>query len=563
MTTLSRFKALLLKKRNRLPSCETGPFFGAFAGPQFQACDECADIPLVSESQAADRTFGLEVRPSLSVPLQTLRSWIPGCQAGLSGIGLFRSLLSLFSRKATISAVLASLCMVAMLIAGCGQTAKPVIAPSTGQVHSYFSGPFQVVGLSQSTSTFDDSANQINVSTAIGSPALSAFISGTFQTAGTGFLSITENFANSSPQNPPMTGAWALEIPGAGAMANLLSTNGTAVLAGPAVMTESSACPNFTETTPFLYVTVPTVATGYSGGHIDTADFGGVDISVQGSAVTFTAHPWLVGPLQQPASTSTGGCSVTPLGSLTSYPLNSFGQQSTYELIGIGSAGLLVSSYNSVGGIITPGAFGGGTGVIGVAEPHASLDVSAVVGAKYNGFFYAPQYRASQFTMLASAYGDHTATSQACAALQASLAANNGQGANTVPVLPSANSLYGGEFLTTTSSGGVVNDPTGASGSENCDVVIDLGQEDLAYGLFPHATVFIGSNFPPYSATNPWGCTGSATCAVSFPATAVVGTVLGEYVIFVVASAASTPPAQLPVGPPIDQPIGIYLFQNM
>jgi hypothetical protein len=326
-------------------------------------------------------------------------------------------------------------------------------------------------------------------------------------------------------------------------------------------MADSSACPNFTQATPFLYVTVPAPVTNGPSTNLDTADFGGVDISVQGSAVTFTAHPWLVGPLQQPASTSTGGCSNTALGALTAYPLNSFGNQSTTELIGIGAAGLLASNYAAVGPV-TPGAFGGGTGVIGVAEPNASLDVSAVVGAHYDGFFYAPQYGAPQFTVLASAYGNHTATSQACTTLQASLAANNGQGANTVQALPSADSLYGGEFLTTTSAG-VVNDPTGATGSENCDVVIDLGQQGLANGLFPNATVFIGSNFPPFSAANPWSCSGSPICAVSFPAAAVVGSVLGRYVIFVVASGVSTPPAQLPAAPLKAQPIGIYLFQKM
>jgi hypothetical protein len=463
------------------------------------------------------------------------------------------------TRKATFRAMLASVCFAALVLAGCGETAKPVTAPSSGQVHSYFGGPFQAVGLSQSTTAFDHAANQISTSTAIGSPGLSAFINGTFTAADTGFLSITENFANGSPQNPPMTGAWALEIPGAGALANLLSINGSTITAGPAFMADSSVCPSFTEASPFLYVTVPQPV---SGGFAppDTADFGGVDITVQGSAVTFTAHPWLIGQ-QQPASVSTGGCSNTALGALTAYPLNSFGNQSTYELIGIDAAGLLVSNYNAVGPI-TPGAFGGGTGVIGVAESPQSLDVSAVVGAHYNGFFYAPQYGAPQFTVLASAYGNHTAASQACTALEASLAANNGQGANTVQALPSPNSLYGGEFLTTTGTG-VVNDPTGANGSENCDVVIDLGQENLANGLFPNATVFIGSNFPPYSTTTPWSCPGSPTCAVSFPAAAVVGNVLGRYVIFVAASGVSNPPAQLPGAPTQAQPIGIYLFQKM
>lgn len=485
-----------------------------------------------------------------------------GCKpASPMDAGRFRTPLSVLHREATFPVLFVGFCLAVLLSAGCGETTKPVTPASAGQVHSYFGGPFQAVGLSQSITAFDHATNQVSLSTAIGSPGLQAFINGTFVKADTGFLGITENFANGSPQNPPMTGAWAVEIPGAGALANLLSINGTAVLPGPAVMADSSTCPNFTQTTPFLYVTVPTpVNNGFAAP--ETADFGGVDISVQGSAVTFTAHPWLVGPQQQPASTSTGGCSHTALGALTAYPLNSFGNQSAYELISIGATGLLLSNYNSAAGLVTPGAFGGGAGVVGVAEAPAPVDVSAVIAARYNGIFYAPHYGAPQLSVLASAYGNHAATSQACTAMQASLSANNGQGANTVQALPSANSLYGGEFLTTTGTG-VVNDPTGAAGSENCDVVIDLGQQNLANGLFPNATVFIGSNFPPYNPTNPWSCPGSPTCAVSFPAAAVVGNVLGRYVIFVVASGVSNPPAQLPGAPLAAQPIGIYLFQQM
>ena len=168
-------------------------------------------------------------------------------------------------------------------------------------------------------------------------------------------------------------------------------------------------------------------------------------------------------------------------------------------------------------------------------------------------------------TELASAFGDNTATSAACSTLQSSLVANNGQGASSVATLPSANSLYGGEFLTTSGTG-TANDPTGTNGSEDCDVVIDLGVQDSANnGLFPNATVFIGSNYPPFSASEPWNCFGTTlVCAVSFPAAAVVGQVQGQYVIFVVASAASTPAAQLPnnLGSPIAQPVGIYLFQK-
>jgi hypothetical protein len=194
------------------------------------------------------------------------------------------------------------------------------------------------------------------------------------------------------------------------------------------------------------------------------------------------------------------------------------------------------------------------------------VDVGAVITAQYDGFIYAPlngAHESYDITVLASAFGDHAATSPACSTLQSSLTANSRQGSGNVPAPPSANSLYGGEFLTTTSTG-TVNDPTGASGSENCDVVIDLGTQDsVSNGLFPNAKIFIGSNYPPFSASNPWTCAGT-TCAVSFPAAAVVGKVQGRYVIFLVASAASNPSARLPdnFGNAAAQPVGIYLFQK-
>jgi hypothetical protein len=475
-------------------------------------------------------------------------------------------------REKILPALLLSLFFLVLGSSGCGQTASPVISPAAGQVDSYFGVPFLTPGsaLSENASTFDHTANQVGVSgfITLGTPTPAPILNGTFTPADTGFLSITENFATTqagvmSAQNPPLTGAWAVEIPGAGVLANFLSAStsalGLSVRAAPAAMAQNATCPNFSSAAPFLYVTVPNSNLTH-----DNADYGIVNITTQGSAVTFSAVPAVIGPLQQTASTVTGGCSNSTLGALTAYPLNSFATASNLELIGIGSSGLLVSDFNNLrqGGL---GAFGGGTGVIGVAQPSASLDVSAVVAAKYNGFFYAPLNAVAEsydITVLASAFGDDTPTSQACSALQTSLVANSGQGAGSVPVLPSANSLYGGEFLTTTSSGSV-NDPTGASGSEDCDVVIDLGTQDsTTNGLFPNATVFIGSNYPPFSATNPWMC--GAVCAVSFPAAAVVGKVQGQFVILVVGSAVSNPPAQLPdnFGGLIAQPIGIYLFQK-
>lgn len=474
--------------------------------------------------------------------------------------------------------MLLGLCHVVLGSSGCGQTAKPVVSSSTGFVDSYFGGPFNVAGsdLAKSSSTFDHVAKQIGVSAFISGQTAQVptrIISGTFVAADTGFLNVTENFATNSsgvisPQNPPLNGAWAVEIPGAGALANFLSVNSTgstvSVRAAPTAMAENAACPNFPNPVSFLYVTVPSAAKLSS----DTADYGGVAISSQGSAITFRTQPFLIGLPPQSGFNVTGGCSDTNLGALTAYPLNSFGTASNLELISIGRSGLLVSSFNQGASGSTVGAFGGGTGVLGVVQPSGPVDVNAVVSAKYNGFLYAPLNRVPEnydITTLASSFGDHSATSQACSTLQTSLAANHGQGAGTVPVLPSANSLYGGEFLTTTSAG-TVNDPTGASGSENCDLVIDLGTQDSASGVFPNATVFVGSNFPPFSGANPWICSDTGSiCAVSFPAAAVVGKLQGQFVIFVAASASSTPSARLPdnFGNRVAQPVGIYLFQKM
>lgn len=474
------------------------------------------------------------------------------------------------------------LCVAALGPLGCSQTAKPVVSPAASQVDTYFGGPFIVGGspvTQPSAAAFDHSANQVAVSAQIINNATHIpvqvpvnIINGTFTTADTGFLAITENYATTSSgvpsaQNPGLTGAWAVEIPGAGALANFLSVfiQGTSakISAAPIALAQNTVCPNSLTPSAFLYVTVP-----YAAQLTDMVDYGVVSIKSQGSAVTFSVQPLLIGPEPLAISTTTGGCSQTRLGAITAYPLNGFGTAGPLpELISISSTGLLVSNFDpALGGL---GVFGGGTGVMGVAVPSSAVSVSSVVAAQYNGFMFAPKNPVKQSngydaTVLASAFGDYTAGAKTCSVLQTSLAANNTQG-GLVPVLPSPNTIYGGEFLTATAAGGV-NDPTGASGSENCDVAIDLGAQDPNYnGLFSSATIFIGSNFPPFSVSNPWNCGGANGCAVSFPAAAIVGQVQGQYVIFVTSSGSSSPPAQLPDGSgiPQPQPVGIYLFQKM
>jgi hypothetical protein len=455
------------------------------------------------------------------------------------------------------------LCFAWLVTAGCGETAKPVLSPANGEVDGYFGGPFSTA-LNKSEANFDHFGNTLEVSGAVTTAATQVpveVISATIASTDSGFLAITENLAISpsglpAPQNPPLTGAWAVEIPGAGALANLLDiTSSSTVSASPMAMAQNTSCPTAQATSPaYLYVTVPN-----AGNSPDTADYGIVSLATAGSAITFSSQPYLIGALAQTPLVVTGGCSITDLGPLIAYPLNSFGTASNLELVTVGQAGLLVSSY-SMGPAAAEGAFGGGTGVIGVAAPGGQLDESAVVAAQYNGFIYDPRNVAQQpgydITDLASSFGNHQASAPECSALQASLAANSGGAGNgLVLALPSANSIYGGEFLSTNGA----NDPTDAGASANCDVAIDLGPQDgSSGGLFPNATIFIGSTFPPFSAANP------GPSAASFPAAAVVNQVLGKYVIFISASAVSTPPAQLPNGTGTfsAQPVGIYLFQK-
>src|SRR5215510_11270351 len=207
----------------------------------------------------------------LSVKLRISTNYSSKCFLWLAFLGLFVAILG---------------------SSGCGQTANPVVSPAAGQVHAYFGGPFVVTGstVAESASAFDHSANSVAVSGLLVQHTTVVpvnLISGTFASAPTGFLGITEGFATTTsavlaPFNPPLTGAWAVEIPGAGALANLLSVNSSSspatISAAPTAMADNSTCPNFSSAEQFLYVTVPNVSLS-----ADMADYGIVQVSSQGS----------------------------------------------------------------------------------------------------------------------------------------------------------------------------------------------------------------------------------------------------------------------------------------
>ncbi len=136
-------------------------------------------------------------------------------------------------RSDILPTVLLGFFFVLLALSGCGQSAQPRTPTAAPQVNSYFGGPFSVSGsaLPQSSSTFNHSENQVSISAFISTQTAQVpteIMNGTYGSAATGFLKITENFASTGSgvlvaENPPIPGAWALEIPGAGILANFLS----------------------------------------------------------------------------------------------------------------------------------------------------------------------------------------------------------------------------------------------------------------------------------------------------------------------------------------------------
>ena len=107
--------------------------------------------------------------------------------------------------------------------------------------------------------------------------------------------------------------------------------------------------------------------------------------------------------------------------------------------------------------------------------------------------------------------------------------------------------LYGGDFES--------NKPTASTtGYGNCDFAIDLGAQDTATnGLYPAATVYVGSGFGTNTTANTFGGTNTTGKTYSFPAVAIAGQLNGKYAIFLIGMDATGSP---------NQAWGIYLLQS-
>jgi hypothetical protein len=235
-------------------------------------------------------------------------------------------------------------------------------------------------------------------------------------------------------------------------------------------------------------------------------------------------------PAQPSAASVTGVCGPSFFGNTisTPYPISishpGNGQQAPPQAtLGIGPSGLLVED-NGIGTALTsvpatnPAIFydnslGAGTGAIGLPKPSSALDTGTVVGAQYLGFIYGAGVYINSAT--ASAWSSHLASfgfsnvPSSCASVASS----------------TSTLIYGGDYTN--------DDPsTSTSGFGNCDFAIDLGTQDGSNnGLYPHASVWIGANYPANTTKETY----------SFPAAAIVGQLSGKYAIFVLGTDGTQP----------------------
>jgi hypothetical protein len=354
--------------------------------------------------------------------------------------------------------------------------------------------------------------------------------------------------------SPPLTGNWVVEIPGQAALMELETTSkfGTNTTFAPLAPTQT--CPSFSSAESFQFVTIPknlstqtsVVSNGWNP-QLETA-YGSVSIATTGTAVQFenisqntfpAAHGGAAGAPVNPAPAGIATtCSSTLYGQTISVPNSSTiispgpGTQSVppAATIAIGPSGFLVEDSGSPQGApdasIPPyeNVLGAGYGAIGLMKPAAPIATSTLASAQFQGILYGA---ASGSSSAVASPGFRLIGSFGYANLQTSCPA--------LPAPATSTILYGGEFAN--------NDPS-ASSFGNCDLAIDLGNQDPNNnGLYTAATVYVSTGFP----NNGLGS------AYSFPAVAVAGTINGKYAIFLIGVDT--------IGSP-SQPWGIYLLQS-
>jgi hypothetical protein len=433
----------------------------------------------------------------------------------------------------------------------------PTAASAYASSLSVFSVDHTALSFAQKTYALnsEQSGPQLTYSGDLASPGLAR-----------GLEELELTYASGTTYNQPQAGSgWAVELAGqSGGLAQLADESFVPLV--PAV-----TCPSTTSTETFLFVTLPalllTTGTGTTGTvsgvwnpQIETA-YGSADISANGSTVTLANIKQNIlpsegggTPANAPSSSVTGTCSSTLYGNTVAVPANptitidptGTITTSPQALIGIGPSGLLVENNGTTGTSFSyENVLGAGTGAIGLPKPSQPLDTGSMTSAQYLGFFFGSGLLdvTGGFNQITNGFSS-AASFGFPAALQSSCSTIAAQTGTLV------NGIYGGDFPVDTRPGlpttGLPNPglPSVQSngGYGNCDFAIDLGAQDTSTnGLFPAATVYVGSGF------------GTNTTGYSFPAVAIAGQLNEKFAVFLIGTdSAGTP----------NQAWGIYLLQS-
>jgi hypothetical protein len=461
----------------------------------------------------------------------------------------------LAGQPAQVLSVMFSAVLFAVLLGGCGTSVNTIpAAPTVATGPRLYMTPIVYGGntiTTAATYSIDDKASTFVQQTYAFSDTQSGGqvqYSGNVVTHARGLLELELTYAcgnktvvgcTGTPLPPPPPNGWAMELANqSGGLVQLIGQPFTPMV--PAV-----TCPSMKSAETFLFVTLPAplITTGTTldtwNPQLETA-YGSVDISASGSTVTLAnIKQYILGggtPSNGPAASVMGACSPTVYGNTVAIPPNptittaGSGEISPQALMGIGPSGLLVEDNGSAGhGNSAPyyeNALGAGTGAIGLPKPSSAVDTSSLVSAQYLGFFYGSGLSGPtpNWSSSVASFGFSSLPST-CAAV--------------APQTPTM--LYGGDFAGNNPSADTVQL---GGGFGNCDFAIDLGTQNPSNnGLFPTATIYVGSNF----ATNTTGN------RYNFPAIAIAGQLNGKFAIFLIGEDT--------VGSP-NQAWGIYLLQS-
>lgn len=434
-------------------------------------------------------------------------------------------------------------CVVWSCLAGCGSSKKSATpAPvQVSAINSYFamtteSPTTSAGGLSLGyTFTLDHTASIFDQEDISGGSPI-PISRGSFKSSN-GFIGSALNPYNGVSVASPEVGNWLLEQQGVMGFAYISAPNATGLdgnVSGPQGQADTSqnlipfisnaSCPNVAGKHTYQFLTFPGT-TGQNAWDFQTdAAYGTVQVATLQSGTVDNlsgitqyllpggqVSPGTAVTLNPGPTDMSGSCGLSAAGSLMSFSYNDILGVPHYAELNLAS-GFLLESDTGVGsenqGVSN--ILGAGYGAIGLQQPSAAVGATTLAGGNFKGFIHA----SDSYTSTASFSGAAT-SSGACTSFAKSI--------KSLPSRPSANAIYGGEYAG--------NDPS-VSKTANCDMAIDLGSEDSKNnGLFPDATVYIGSAFP---LNNSGIGTGPGT-SYSIPAVAIVGQINGQNAVFLLA----------------------------